>query len=85
MYKYFNYCIDKGEFPNELNHAELIQVHKTNYKRDKENCKPVSILSNFSKVYEKFSHTTNSIIVLKIYFFQVHVALRKVIVHNTVS
>ena len=22
-YKHFNYCIDRGEFPNELRHAEL--------------------------------------------------------------
>ena len=84
-YKYLNYCIDRGEFPNELSHAELIPVHKTNCKREKENCRPASIFSNFSNVYENFLHTTNSIIVLKIYLFQVNVALRKVIVHNTVS
>ena len=34
-------------------HAELVPVHKKNCKRDRENYKPVSIISNFSKVYEK--------------------------------
>ena len=53
IYKHFNCCFDRGEFPNELKHAELVPVHKKNSKRDKENFRPVRILSNFSKVYEK--------------------------------
>ena len=36
-----------------MKHAELVPVHKKNCKRDKENYRPVSILSNFSKVHEK--------------------------------
>ena len=51
--KHFNYCIDRGELPNELKHAELVPVHKKNCRQDKENYRPVSILSNFPKVYEK--------------------------------
>ena len=56
-YKHFNYCIDRGEFPNELKHAELVPAHKKNCKRDKENYRHVSILSNFSKVYEKILYS----------------------------
>ena len=55
--KHFNYCIDGGKFPNELKHAELVPVHKKNCKRDKENYRPVSLLSKFSKVYEKILHS----------------------------
>ena len=53
IYKPFNLCIDRGEFLNELKHAELVPVQKKSCKCDKENYRPVSILSNFSKVYEK--------------------------------
>ena len=38
----FNSCIDEGEFPSELKD-----------KSDKSNYRPVNILSNYSKVYEK--------------------------------
>ena len=40
-----------------MKHAELVTVHKKNRKRDKENYRPVSILSNFSKVYEKLLYS----------------------------
>ena len=50
---YFNYCIAYGEFPDELKHADVIPVHKKNEKCDKTNYKPVSILTNISKIYER--------------------------------
>ena len=53
IYMHFNYCIDKGEFLNDLKHADIVPVYKKNNKCKKENYRPVSILSNFSKVYEK--------------------------------
>ena len=28
IYRHFNYCIERGEFPNELKHAELVPVQK---------------------------------------------------------
>ena len=35
IYIYFNYWIDKGEFPNELKHADIIPIYKkkTNAKK----------------------------------------------------
>ena len=30
--KHLNYCTDKGEFPNKLQHADIIPVHKENNK-----------------------------------------------------
>ena len=49
---HFNYCIDIGEFPQELKNADIIPVHKRK-KSDKANYRPVSILPNLSKIYEK--------------------------------
>ena len=36
IYKHFNYCINKAEFPNDLKYAH--PVYKTNNKCEKENC-----------------------------------------------
>ena len=49
----FNYCIANGEFPEELKHADVIPVHKKNEKCNKTNYRPVSILTNISKICEK--------------------------------
>ena len=50
---HFNYCIANDEFPGELIHTDVIPVHEKNEKCDKTNYKPVSILTNISKLYEK--------------------------------
>ena len=52
----FNYCISIGKFPNELKHADVIPVHKKRIKEIKQNCRPVSILPNISKIYEKIAY-----------------------------
>ena len=56
IYKHFNYCIDKDEFPNDLKHADIVPIYKKNNKCGKENYRPVSILSNLSKIYEKLKY-----------------------------
>ena len=56
IYKYFNYCIDKGEFPNDLKHADIFPVYKKKKECEKENYRPRSILSNLSKIYEKLMY-----------------------------
>ena len=35
IYKHFNCCIDKGEFPNDLKHADIVPVYKKNDKCEK--------------------------------------------------
>ena len=52
----FNYCIDRGEFLNDLKHADIVLVHKKKSKTNKPNYMPLSILSNFSKLYEKLMY-----------------------------
>ena len=49
----FNNCIAYGEFLDELKHADVTPVHKKNEKCDKTNYRPVSILINIPKIYEK--------------------------------
>ena len=49
----FSSYIDEGEFPSELKHADIVPIHKKKDKSDISNYRPVSILSNYSKVYEK--------------------------------
>ena len=56
VYKHFNYCIDKGEFSNDLKHADTVPVYSKNKKCKKENYRPVCILSNLSKIYEKLMY-----------------------------
>ena len=56
IYKHFNCCTDKGEFPSDLKHADIVPIYKKNNKCEKENYRPVSILSNLSKIYEKLMY-----------------------------
>ena len=51
--KNFNSCLQSGCFPEELNCAEVVPIFKKNDKKDKSNCRPISLLSNISKVYER--------------------------------
>ena len=56
IYKHFNCCIDKGEFLNDLKHVDIVPIYKKNNKCEKENYRPVSILSNLSKIYENLMY-----------------------------
>ena len=49
-----NKCIEESVFPPKLKLANITPVHKRDSKSTKENYGPVSILSNISKVHEKF-------------------------------
>ena len=39
-----------------MKHADIVPVHKKNYKCEKENNRPVSILSTVSNIYEKLMY-----------------------------
>ena len=49
-----SYYLESEMFPDELKLAEVVPVYKKNDKKDKNNYWPMSILSNISKVYEKY-------------------------------
>ena len=48
-----NNCVENEIFSEDLKHADVIPAHKKNDKCDKSNYRPVSILPNISKIYER--------------------------------
>ena len=51
-----NVSFNKGIFPNFLKVADVIPIHKKGEKLDPSNYRPISLLSNISKLYEKAMH-----------------------------
>ena len=48
-----NSYIDEGELLSEIQRTDIVPIHITKDKNDKSNYRPVSVLSNYSKVYEE--------------------------------
>ena len=48
-----NASVRSSKFHNELKEADIVTVHKKKSKLSKENYRPISILPNISKVYER--------------------------------
>ena len=51
--KILNTSLEKGCFPNQLKLSELTPVFKKEGELNKENCGPVSVLSQASKIFER--------------------------------
>ena len=49
----FNNCIKNSKFPDILKYADITPVFKKGDTTDKSNYRPISTLSNFSKIFEK--------------------------------
>ena len=49
----FNLCIDVDIFPSDLKIADVTPAYKKKSRYSKDNYRPVSILSNISKIYER--------------------------------
>ena len=49
----FNLSIEHGVFPQKMKIAIIIPVHKKDYIEDCNNCRPISLLTNISKLLEK--------------------------------
>ena len=52
FYENINQCISKPILPSDLKLADVTPVYKKKLKNSKDNYRPVSILSNISKIYE---------------------------------
>ena len=50
---FFNYSVNQGIFPNNLKIALVYPTHKGKSKLMRSNYRPISILSMFSKIFEK--------------------------------
>ena len=55
--KVINTSFNQGVFPNALKVARVVPIHKDGTKTDVSNYRPISLLSSFSKIYEKLMHT----------------------------
>ena len=53
IFSNLNCCINTSSDPSLLKRADITPLHKKDSKSEKNNCRPVSILSNISKVYER--------------------------------
>ena len=54
--KLFNVAIVQGSFPSLLKTAAIIPLYKSGLKNYCSNCRPLFLLSSFSKIFEKFSY-----------------------------
>ena len=52
--KDINASISTSKFPNDLKKPDVIPVYKKRSKLPKENYRPISILPNISKLYERY-------------------------------
>ena len=50
--KLYNKFVEYGVFPESLKFAEVIPIYKSGKKNDKNNYRPISLLSPFSKIFE---------------------------------
>ena len=48
--------MNKGVLADELKHADIKPIYKKESRNEKENYRPVSILLNLSKFFERFMH-----------------------------
>ena len=55
--KLVNICFETGIFPDILKTAKVIPLHKKDSKLDHINYRPISLLSVFSKIYEKLIYS----------------------------
>ena len=52
-----NSSFTEGIFPNALKSARVVPIHKGGSKTEVTNYRPISLLSSFSKIYEKLMHS----------------------------
>ena len=55
--KIINNSFNTGIFPQALKMAKVTPIHKGSSKMEVSNYRPISLLSSFSKIYEKLMHT----------------------------
>ena len=49
----FRNAVNKGVFPVKLKHTDIKPIYKKESRNEKENCRPVLVLPNLSKIFER--------------------------------
>ena len=57
IYKSINHCITEGNFVADFQVAEVRPLYENYGRADKSNYRPISILSNVSKIYERYLYS----------------------------
>ena len=52
----FNLCLKRSFWPDILKTAEVIPIYKSGKKNDMGNYRPISLISNIAKIFEKIIH-----------------------------
>ena len=53
----FNHCLSEGVYPDSLKVAEVIPIFKKGDHDKTSNCRPISLLCQFNKIFEKLLHS----------------------------
>ena len=53
----FNVCLSEGTYPDLLKIAEVVPIFKKGERNKMTNYRPISLLSQFNKVFEKLLYT----------------------------
>ena len=61
LYHNFNNSLSCSTFPTGMKYADVTPIHKKNDGTDKTNYRPISILPNLSKVYERLMYNQQQI------------------------
>ena len=61
LYHNFNNLLSCATFPASMKYADVIPIHRKDDKTDKVNCRPISILPNLSKVYERLKYDQSNL------------------------
>ena len=80
----FNNSAVWSNFPQCLKIADITTLNKKGKRNLKENYRPVTILPNLSKIYEKIMFTQMTKFFENIFFSDINVVFEKVLVHNNV-
>ena len=57
----FNLCIEKTIWPDALKTTEVISIHKSKEKHIASNYRPISLISNLAKIFEKTIHNRRTV------------------------